>query len=502
MSDIELDWRERPMLSPLGGFLIQSRAGHSGSFEVVIAWPDGGLAHFWRENDNDVFKWHGPTRFGDGAYIGATVIESDFRFMADAGFGNLEVLATHTDGTVDHYWRENGGHFLWKGPFRVFDGAGGSPSMAYSGAPFSQANPLAHLSSHFYVVAPIKGTGFSYWVRHNWETGVIEWKNLGGTGSVTLVGVGFAITTINHGFVDSGYKWLGIGGDQIVVGTAPHLGWLPIYVNFHDITKLPGDNWRDQTMFGRDVFPDLQGEFWGRPCLIQGDYGYKALSDLPFSGDGHLGNLELVVPSKSGGLIHFWRDSGIPRARRKSIGTGWQGPIRIPGPVYDEVSLIQSNFGGEHGNLEMIARKLTQRGFDFFWRDEKLVWHGPSPVGQSPPPTGTTTQPLTQADILVSLRQIGIDFSVPEADLREWLSNPTFTPYPAIAGTLLNMLEGKSLRKPVSLDVIVFNYEHAPGAVSPRKLTDVDPALLMAAVLEGYNTRNGESEASFHNLVR
>lgn len=47
MSDFELDWRERPMMSPFGGFLIQSRGGHNGNFEVVIAWPDGGLAHLY-----------------------------------------------------------------------------------------------------------------------------------------------------------------------------------------------------------------------------------------------------------------------------------------------------------------------------------------------------------------------------------------------------------------------------------------------------------------------
>ena len=112
---------------------------------------------------------------------------------------------------------------------------------------------------------------------------------------------------------------------------------------------------------------------------------------------------------------------------------------------------------------------------------------------------------LTQAnyhkDIILNLRRVGIDFSVSEENLRQWLNNPTFTPYPAIAAALLRMLVGKRLRKPVFLDVIVFNYEHAPGAVSPRRESDVNLALLRASVVVGYNKRYGEFESDFNNLV-
>ncbi|MET9679914.1 Ig-like domain-containing protein [Streptomyces coeruleorubidus] len=371
MADIELDWRERPMMSPVGGFLTQIRS-EPGNFEVIIPWPDGGLAHFFRDNAIGSGQWHGPTRFGDGDYTGATVIESDFRAF-DRTLGNLEVLATRSNGIVDHFWRENGGHFLWKGPFRIFDGAGGSPSMAYSGAPFA-GDSSAHGYSHFLVAAPVRGAGFSYWVRSNHEGDNIKWKDIGGAGSVTLSGVSLAVTTINHYHVSAGYKWVGIGGDNIVAGVSPHLGWLVLYVAFNG-----GNRWRDQTVFGRDVFPELDGEFVGQPCIMQGDFGYYDPSEWdPFPGPGHLGNLELVVPSRTGGVLHFWRGCGKPRFARKPIGQGWEGPTRIDGPVYDEVSLIQSDFSAtEHGNLEMVARQRDQRGFDFYFRDEEFVWHGP-----------------------------------------------------------------------------------------------------------------------------
>ena len=90
-----------------------------------------------------------------------------------------------------------------------------------------------------------------------------------------------------------------------------------------------------------------------------------------------------------------------------------------------------------------------------------------------------------------------LDFSVEEADVRAWLGNPDFTPYPAIAEALLSVLAPRPLRQPVFLDVIVYNYEHAPGAVSPRRRADVDVTRLKAAIVEGYNSRHGEALADF-----
>jgi hypothetical protein len=102
---------------------------------------------------------------------------------------------------------------------------------------------------------------------------------------------------------------------------------------------------------------------------------------------------------------------------------------------------------------------------------------------------------------LLSLSKVGVDFSVPVDDLTDFLGNPEFTPYPAIAGALLQLLQGTALRQPVFMDVIVFNYENTPGIASPRKLADVDLAVLKEAVLEGYNTRYGEAINDFQSIV-
>ena len=93
--------------------------------------------------------------------------------------------------------------------------------------------------------------------------------------------------------------------------------------------------------------------------------------------------------------------------------------------------------------------------------------------------------------LIEALAAMGIDFSVPESDLKDWLANPEFTPYPAFAQALLNL--GVNLKAPVFIDVIAFNYENTPGVASPRQLSDVRRDVLKAAIVEGWNVRYGAS---------
>lgn len=101
--------------------------------------------------------------------------------------------------------------------------------------------------------------------------------------------------------------------------------------------------------------------------------------------------------------------------------------------------------------------------------------------------------------VIGELGGIGVDFSVPESDLRQWLVNP-FTPYPAISDAILRM--GHRLKAPVYLDVIVWNYEHTPGVESPRQLSDVQADPLKAAMVAGSNTRNGTNVTTFDQLLQ
>lgn len=95
----------------------------------------------------------------------------------------------------------------------------------------------------------------------------------------------------------------------------------------------------------------------------------------------------------------------------------------------------------------------------------------------------------------------GIDFSVLESDLRDWLSNSEYTPYPAISEALLRQLGDRILRQPVFLDVIVFNYEHSQGNPSPRRLEDVDASVLVRALVDSFNQRYGNTVTSIEELL-
>ena len=70
--------------------------------------------------------------------------------------------------------------------------------------------------------------------------------------------------------------------------------------------------------------------------------------------------------------------------------------------------------------------------------------------------------------VIAALNAVGVDFSIPRASLVDFLNNAEYTPYPAISAALRDMLKGRGLRRPVYIDVIVFNYEHSPGDPSPR----------------------------------
>lgn len=105
----------------------------------------------------------------------------------------------------------------------------------------------------------------------------------------------------------------------------------------------------------------------------------------------------------------------------------------------------------------------------------------------------------TPTEMVKSLGALGVDFSVSESDLVDWLGNPEFTPYPAIAEALLALLSGVRLARPVYIDVIVSNYEDR--TTSPRKVGDVVVDTLKSSIVEGSNNRYGGEASTFESLL-
>jgi hypothetical protein len=97
---------------------------------------------------------------------------------------------------------------------------------------------------------------------------------------------------------------------------------------------------------------------------------------------GNMGNYELVVPLRAGGLGHFFRNNDDPNLP-------WSGPVTFAtdqGAV-DAVSLIQSNFSSQFvntgtqgpGNLAVVAR-VGDNLLYYFRTDDTFTWSTATPI--------------------------------------------------------------------------------------------------------------------------
>ncbi len=92
--------------------MIQSTFGQKGNFELVVPMASGGLAYYWRDNDDEHLHWYGPFMFGMnmGKAEGVSLIQSNFGTP-----GHLE-LAAQVEGHLAFFWRDSGPDFRWSGP--------------------------------------------------------------------------------------------------------------------------------------------------------------------------------------------------------------------------------------------------------------------------------------------------------------------------------------------------------------------------------------------------
>ena len=109
---------------------------------------------------------------------------------------------------------------------------------------------------------------------------------------------------------------------------------------------------------------------------------------------------------------------------------------------------------------------------------------------------------LTVEDMLAKLRALNITASVSEQDLRDWLGNPEYTPYPAVAAGLIGLLGDRRLARTLDIDVIIYDYENSPGMQSPRSIEDVDLAVLTTVTLKAYNARYGIKAGGLSEITR
>ncbi len=286
--------------------LIQSTYGSKGNFELVVPLASGGLARYWRNNDDDRLPWHGPAIFGTEAGIieGVSLIQSSF-----GEIGNLELAAVDVGGhNLVHFWCDSGHDFEWHGPNQISEK---SLVPAFSGNP-AMIQSRSEGIGNFELVVPRANGGFSYYLRNNSRPD-LRW--LGPFDFATDAGILDAATLIQSNFGEPGNLELVARSEDRLV-----FFWRESGIE---------SNWHGPSTIGTGAA--------GTPSMIQSSFGNK-------------GNFELVSPLASGGLAHWWRDNDDAHLH-------WYGPFMFGMNIgkVDAVSLIQSNWG-DPGHLELVAQ--------------------------------------------------------------------------------------------------------------------------------------------------
>jgi hypothetical protein len=363
------------------GWLIQSRFGSWGNYELVVPMGDH-LAHYWRDNDAVGYPWHGPTVI-PGPYHGP---EGKNRFalpiqftaasllQSSIGPGNLDVVSvahiTNGDSHLVFYGRDASG---WHGPATL--DADGQPVTGVTGAPaFIQSTYGA--VGNYELVVPMGDHLAHYWrdndaVGHPWHGPIlIQGPYHGPLGKnrfappSQFTAASLLQSTIGPGNLDVvSVANTTTGDSHLVFYGRDASGW-------HGPANLIADG---QPVTG----------VTGAPAFIQGTYGA-------------VGNYELVVPMGDH-LAHYWRDNNAP-------GYPWHGPIVIPGPYHGTegkngfalpvqflgASLIESNLADGRLEVAAVARSSSGTTFLISYIRDVTGWHMTYPVADAHQIAGIT----------------------------------------------------------------------------------------------------------------
>ena len=286
----------------MSGFLIQSRIGTKGNFEVVLPGPDGGLVYVSRDNDVASLPWSSPITFATsvGQFSGTSLIESRFGDPP----GNLEVVAVARN-QLFHFWRDESGK--WSDPgLLIAENVNGMPGLIQSNG----------MNGNFEVVVPAADRGLIHVSRNNsaknfpWSSPTNFCASLGQISGVSLI-----------------QSNLRANPGSLEVVAIPQRGGC-----FAHLSRTEEFGWNEPTIVPGEIFH-------GAPGLIQSRLGDQR-------------NFEVVVPNGLAfGVSHFWRDNAAPNVPWK-YGTTFGDQVQVIA-----TSLIESNFG-DVGNLEVVAASM------------------------------------------------------------------------------------------------------------------------------------------------
>ncbi len=161
-------WNDGGVFGPTGcsgipGF-VQGDYNAPGNFEVVVSVGHQ-LQHLWRDGGG----WHNGALFGANiARSGATLVQGTY----GTPHGNLECVAARTDGTMQHFWR-NESTFAWNAG-AIFGTGVVSPPVMIQGQ-YGMQNELGP-NGNFELCVAVGGR-VQHWWRWNSAGGDLGWRH-------------------------------------------------------------------------------------------------------------------------------------------------------------------------------------------------------------------------------------------------------------------------------------------------------------------------------------
>jgi hypothetical protein len=179
--------------------------GTMGNYELVTPLATGGMAHFFRNNDDPSLPWTLTAIFGTEFPVVSAVslIQSNFstQFVTTGvqGPGNLVVAAT-IGSDVFYFYRDDVAPFAWNGPTTVIaTGVTGNPSLV-------QAKPGTYgAMGNFELVTSLISGGMAHFFRNNddpnlpWSGPVVFATDQGIVNAVSLIQSNFSTEFVNTG---------------------------------------------------------------------------------------------------------------------------------------------------------------------------------------------------------------------------------------------------------------------------------------------------------------
>jgi hypothetical protein len=398
------------------GFAFQSSFSE-GNLEVFIPWDPSGFAHYFSDDSE---TWSGPVIRGMGAgrIKSLAVWESGYRTFEDSDHGNFELLALQSHRLV-HWHRDNDDPLEWHIHPEVPN------SLRYNALALCRTHHLFHDPEDypenpetFYALAAKHENGLRI---HQRSTKSFEWdigetvtqmgpqdtELSGGAGEEPIqghyVGLGWVLGTVGDtrvnfhesnlaqaAFVATRSDGLLIchedeaqffhvtTGDPLNSGSPSSSDGMGATRTALRRWQRPQIIWRPQ-QFGNDLLVGAAG----RPCIIQSDRGYNGPSApfvATFDPPTH-GNYEVFVSSKTGGIVHFWRDNSNNDKK-------WESGGAIGTDRYDEVAAVQDRNmrdGDVTGRIHVFGWKRGCTWVDHFVhsdREDGSSWDGPKRIGQ------------------------------------------------------------------------------------------------------------------------